>query len=171
MYPAPTSIFYNMRTLWNCPQYWIKLLLSQAFLTVSAEIFISVLPPQLYTVIYGILATMQDFSEPWGASKKDRWWSFDHLNLYFSIRDKLFSDKTFCSRKEVPMQPNSFSFCSCAGVPIWTSGELLCLWIFWWSFLLMRWMKDQNNRAACACEEEQNWMEYLDVCVCHARIK
>lgn len=46
--------------------------------------------------------------------------------------------------------------------------ELLCLWIFWWGFLLMRWMKHQNNNGMCAYEEEQKWMNCAvcgDVCV------
>lgn len=44
--------------------------------------------------------------------------------------------------------------------------ELPCRWIFWWRFLLMRWMKDQNNRGTCACEEAREMNEVCgDVCV------
>lgn len=92
---------------------------------------------------------------------------------HFSRRDKLFQDKSFCSRRmrDVPMPPYSFSYCSCIGVPIWTSGSFpACECFDEGSYWCAEW-RAKTTGVCVHVRRNTKWMKCVGICVCQARIK
>lgn len=92
---------------------------------------------------------------------------------HFSRRDKLFQDKGFCSRRmrDVPMPPYSFSYCSCIGVPIWTSGSFpACECFDEGSYWCAEW-RAKTTGVCVHVRRNKKWMKCVGICVCQARIK
>lgn len=87
-------------------------------------------------------------------------------------RDKLFSDfkslrstemcSAQCARAASQLQLLFMRSC-----PYLNFRELPCLRMFWWRFLLMRWMKDQNNSGVCVdVRRNTKWMKCVGICAC-----
>lgn len=181
MYPVLTSIF----TAWelceivrNSPEHYFHSLHFYSFCMLFQHIclFLTVIDSDFWWfILLNIMFSQQCRTflsrKAVRGPNNDHFWSLHHLNLTPGDETnhspiKKLSIPGECAHAAVQLQLLFMHWC-----PYLNFRELLCRWIFWWRFLLMRWMKDQNNRGVCACEEEEKWMKCAGMCACQARIK
>lgn len=70
-------------------------------------------------------------------------------------------------QETVPVQPHSFNYCSCIGVPIWTSGSSsACEYFDEGSYWCAEWRSKTTRACANVRRKENEWNVLVCVCVC-----